>query len=63
MVERSVTTVEGCAVRGCGEEGLWAAESALLIWADCQVSVRALVCACVRACVCAWLRACVPEMH
>ena len=39
MVERSVTTVEGCAVRGCGEEGLWACESALLIWGDCQVSV------------------------
>jgi hypothetical protein len=51
MVERSVTTVEGCTVRGCGEEGLWAAESALLIWSDCQVSVCALVCACVRACV------------
>jgi hypothetical protein len=61
MVERSVTTVEGCSVRECGEEGLWAAESALLIWSDCQVSVCALVCACVRACVA--LRAYVPAMH
>ena len=50
MVERSVTTAVGCAVRGCGEEGLWACESALLLWDDCQVSVACVRGVCARTC-------------
>ena len=37
LVERSMTAVDGCVVRGCGEEGLWACESALLSWRVCEV--------------------------
>jgi hypothetical protein len=39
-VERSLTSVDGCVVRECGEEGFWACESALLRWSDCQVDAR-----------------------
>jgi hypothetical protein len=43
LVERSLMTADGCAVSACGEEGLWACESALLSYSECEVTLLVLI--------------------